>query len=223
MTLIMKSPTALKSPKYPVVPAVESLPVAGYANRWNAEPLTLGAPVASLPNAVAGPWGAFIQTDPALQPSVVTEGGFKHVANTATSQLVMPPFTTTGAKTVVLVAKILGGNTAFFGANGANWNIGVSTTKFYMNAGTTILGPALDSAWHVFIAVFDGASSVFSVDGVEYAGNAGTNQPTNLRMFSIGGTAYATGGVRDVAIYPSALNPADRQTLTAALKKKYNL
>jgi len=224
VTLILKSGTALKSPKYPAKLGVESLPVAGYSDRWNAEPLASGASVSNLPNTVQGPWGAFIQTDPAQQPTVVTEGGFKHIANTATSQLVMPPFTTTGPKTMVVIGKVLTGDGAVLvGANGANWNIGVTSTKFFMNAGLTILGPNKDTAWHVFIAVFNGAASVFSVDGVEYAGDAGTNQPTNLRMFSSGGGIYATGGVRDVAIYPGAMSQVDRQKLTAQLKDKYSL
>lgn len=223
MTLVIKSTTTLSSPKFSSFPGIAALPLGGYTDRWSAEMLSAGSAVSNVPNTVQGPWGAFIQTDPALQPTIVSEGGFVHVANTATSQLVMPPFTTTGPKTMVVVGKMTGTDATLVGANGSNWNLGVSSTKFYINAGATILGPARDSAWHVFIAVFNGASSVFSVDGVEYAGDAGSNQPTNLRMFSTGGGIYATGGVRDVAIYPSALNQADRQALASSLKHKYGI
>lgn len=228
MTLVIKSPTALKSPRYRAAPIVESLPVGGYTDRWDAESLTVaeGAKITALPNAVAGPWGAYMQPDPALQPILRTEGGFKHVANTATRAMFTQNFTTTGPKTMVGVGKVVSGATAVLFGTVGNWSIGlVNGNRFFMNAGASILGPALDDKWHVFIGVFDGANSVFSVDGIEYAGDAGSNQPVNLRLFSQGAatTPHVVGGVRMQAIYPGAMSQPDRQKLTAALMGRYKL
>jgi hypothetical protein len=126
--------------------------------------------------------------------------------------------------TQVIVAKITSTNTAAIMGSSPNANIGRYTTTWFMSGGTLLAGTTADTTgWHIFIGVFNGASSVFRVDGTEAAGNAGANTMQQVRLFSGDNASFTKGSIREAALYNRALTGPERTALHAHLAAKYGL
>lgn len=91
-------------------------------------------------------------------------------------------------------------------------------------AGTSLIGPAANTAPHLFACVVDGATSRFRVDGAETVGNSGT------QSFSSGGirvgssrtpSLYWDGYIAEVAVYAGALSVPDVASMEAYLFAKW--
>lgn len=103
----------------------------------------------------------------------------------------------------------------------------VATTPdcWALYAGATLEGGASDDATHLFTMLFNAASSVLWVDGVQNAaGDAGTQ---NADGITIGAqnltTKFWSGYIGTVAVFDSALSTGDRQVAEAALMDYYGI
>jgi len=91
------------------------------------------------------------------------------------------------------------------------------------NAGSSLTQPgAVDTNMHAFITVFNGASSVVSMGGVEATGTTGTNVPTQLQL-GASSSAYADTDIAFLAVLPFAATAAQRASIAAALTAQYKL
>src|SRR5580765_10921 len=130
--------------------------------------------------------------------------------------------------TIFIVAKTVGGGSGRLidVATGARQLLDVddpATGHFRIFAGT-LLADAVnyDGAFHVFAAVFNGASSFGYVDGTQtITGNAGSAGVGNLVIGSDTTAAFMTGYIAEVLIYNSALSGTDRGNVETYLKTKY--
>lgn len=102
----------------------------------------------------------------------------------------------------------------------------LATTNFWSLYSGSVLSSvvAADTNWHVFCAVFNGASSYLMLDGVQIAsGNAGTN---GLSAVSVGFGAGPTGtspmnGQMGFAAFGPVQTNSDRDRMIAHLKSKW--
>lgn len=76
-----------------------------------------------------------------------------------------------------------------------------------------------DTNWHVVIGVFNGASSVTSLDGTEVTGTLGTNStPSSFFSLAHYGTSFSQLDILSVAYAPVALSAPERAAEVANLR-----
>ena len=80
-------------------------------------------------------------------------------------------------------------------------------------------------AFHIFVGVFNGASSSLLVDGILTAsGDIGAANLANVRLQSnVAGSVESELDMAEILIYDHALSTTDRQNVEAYLKAKYGL
>lgn len=180
------------------------------------------AAVASLAASVGS--DTLVQVTGASQPTKRTVSGLPVVRfDGVDDRLQITTGTHVQPMTTVLVAKLNattgtpvlvdGGNTNF------THDVG-STTDFIMYAGTSLSsGVALDTAWHIIVATFDGASSNIRIDGgAGVTGAAGASGRTGLTIGSaFSGTLPASMDFRRLVTYDRALSVAELNVLGPAL------
>jgi len=96
---------------------------------------------------------------------------------------------------------------------------------FSIFASSSVTG-AVDrsGAFHSFTGVFNGASSVGYVDGVqEFSGNPGSNGLGFIVLGFDQGTTFLTGDLAEICIYQGALSPSNIQLLHNYLAFRWNL
>jgi hypothetical protein len=109
------------------------------------------------------------------------------------------------------------------GAAGNTFGVVSAANNYTINAGTALVAaPAIapSTAWKTAIIVFDGTTSILSIDGVETAGPAGTNIGGGLRVGAGSGsspTTFAAIDVRAVAIIPHAADSTERAAILSQL------
>lgn len=117
--------------------------------------------------------------------------------------------------TVIVLAKYDNADTAnrqlLSGPSGDRQVIFTNVGGFKINAGATVSGSTDDGDWHVFVAVFDGASSELYLDGgTPTTGNAGAQ---GMDSFVLGRSdteaAYWDGDVNWCGVYDGDLVTAD--------------
>lgn len=199
--------------------------VSGRVADYDADSLVAladAAAVSSLATSVGS--DTLVQAAGANQPTKQTVSGLTVVRFDGVNDRVQ---ITTGAHvqpmTTVLVAKLNGTAGTPVLVDGGNTNfthdIG-STTAFIMYAGTTLSSAVtLDTAWHIIVAIFNGASSKIRIGGgAGVAGGAGAAGRTGLTLGSaFSGTLPASMDVRRLITYDKVLSVADLNTLGPAL------
>lgn len=205
MAIKFQFPDLLTGTRPQVVHAVPTTP----ANRYVASVTgaTLNAPVASVPSV--GGAGALVATGSAM-PLAKVDGTKQYLAFDGADD-VLKVQGATRPKTIVAVARYRGQP-----ASGSNWPIvrglvSAGGTLFMLQRASngsmvignntalvTTLNPG--TAWHVFVAVLDGANSLLRMDdNAEFTGNAGSTTGT-LDMLELGGRGTTTGTFSQVDI-----------------------
>jgi hypothetical protein len=233
MVVSIRSTKTLSAPRADSGRGVPMLAVDGYTSRWSPRMLSQpnGSPITSLAALVgASPLAA---TGPLTLKSPASNmrsmGGAAGVRAAATVPVLQQPYT------VVTVAKINTAGAAVIlgsqapglaaGNNDSLMRIGSTATTYEMD--TNVAGAQavlvhtkpVDTSHHVFICVFDGVNSVFSIDGVEVVGNAGLGglyASLNLFTYPTNGGVWP-GESAELAIYPRRLDSAERFRLATQL------
>lgn len=180
--------------------------------------------------ADSGPNGLTLtQATGANQPTgVAAAQNGKNVArfNGSSQFLANTSFTIAQPDTVFLVAKTnnaAASQNAFDGAT-ARQVIGINGSLWFIYGGTTLVqAGATDTNWHVFSAVYNGASSQCWKDGTSIiTGNPGTAALTSFRL-GVASTAasFWNGDIGEFLIYSGSLSTTNRQAVEAALKSKW--
>lgn len=241
MTVSTRNDSALTTPTFGVPRAVPRWPVSGYSHRWALKSLNqpVGSYVNTIPNLINAAYPFDVGTDSVSARPVLAlpTSKIQSVNSASGRRLRIVPFAAAIPQpfTLVTVAKLTtaGAGVLAAGEDAAYTpsliaRIGSTATVFEIDAGATLLHTATaDANWHVFIAVFNGASSVFSVDGNEVTGAAGSNSlGPNLHIQQLpvaGGSSTYPGQTADIGIYPSALTSAQRATLNGWLRSEYGI
>lgn len=132
------------------------------------------------------------------------------------------------AKTVILIGALPTLPTEreqflLHGGAGPAFALSAAAGKFKVFGGANLVHTKdADTNRHVFILSHSGANSVLSIDGVEVAGNAGSNAPTALR---IGGTtsSFNQSVIEQIQVLPYAAGPAERAAILAKLRSAYGI
>lgn len=101
-----------------------------------------------------------------------------------------------------------------------------TTGKWRIYSGAQVASSATrDTDWHAFAGVFNGASSLLSVDGDVTTGDAGSDSPGGVTLGSNGNRSgsFLSGDVARVLVYDNALSDADREAVESFLMNLYGL
>lgn len=207
-----------------------SIPLlTGSSREWNARSHAVGGTVAPWPDLRGG--ASLINAGGSAQPTVMEESGSKFVRFDGVDDLVADtsfvgtqPHTRvvrfrwvvapSGSKTVV-------GSTGT-GTAGNTFGTVSASNNYQANAGTPLVAsPAIapDTGWHTAIIVFNGATSVLSIDGVETVGNAGAQTGGGIRLGAASGTTptvFSNIDYKRLAVLPYAADSAQRAAILAA-------
>jgi Alpha-L-arabinofuranosidase B, catalytic len=111
-----------------------------------------------------------------------------------------------------------GGST--FGSHNGVVSLGFqnNANQVYMFAGAaTIVGTAADSAAHIVQNVFNGASSIFNIDGTGTTVSPGTSGPSNANPLAVGsagnGSNFLTGYLMEQGLWPVAFSSAQNTSM----------
>lgn len=102
----------------------------------------------------------------------------------------------------------------------------VSSSVWRLYAGSGVeTAITIDTSFHVFGGIANGASSLISVDGATTSGNAGASNANGITLGSIGSqdAAFLNGDLAEVVIYDSALSDANRNKVESYLGTKYGI
>ncbi|PPG53422.1 hypothetical protein C5C41_06770 [Rathayibacter sp. AY1E9] len=200
------TPTSTTTPAVPEIPS-------GFLHRYEAVDLT------SADGTAATTWANRVAGAPAFTasggPLVKSTSGLRRVlfdgvddkmdapiaaVPQAYSKVVLARYVTAAA------SKVLVG-----GTSGSNNIASTSTSKVSMTNGTTLAHTAtVDSGWHLYTAVSNGASSQIWVDDQIVGGAAGSSGQVELRLAANGGlTSYSNVEVCMVLVYPRSLTPSE--------------
>jgi len=115
--------------------------------------------------------------------------------------------TVTHPFTVVVIAKLgatSAGQKELLVGDSSNGALYQASTGWRMYNGTVLAGGASDTNWHLFVAYFNGASSVLEIDGASNAsGNAETNNMAGVYVCGGGTTGTWDGYVAFAATHDS--------------------
>lgn len=136
--------------------------------------------------------------------------------------------------TLFIVVKFTNfGATNMYALDGGNQNggivyNGVGTTAFGLYAGGSVLSiSATNTNWNYVGAVYNGASTIFSLNGTESSpGNPGTSSITNLTIGEPGGVssgAELDGDIAEIIYYSGIVSSGDRILINGYLAAKYGL
>lgn len=93
--------------------------------------------------------------------------------------------------------------------------------RIYGGTEFTTAGAITGGTFYVLGAVFNGASSVATVNGTTYNGNAGVAGTGSLSIGS--GTGRTAGDVAEVIVFSTVLSAADRRSVESYLGAKYGI
>lgn len=199
-------------------------PIADASHYWSAKQLTVG----NISNWVDRNSGAVLSSPNAGQAPLVYSSLRKVVRFNGTTQRLAVPLDLSGPRTFAIVggfAKAAPEQMMTYGYDaGTAFNIYQgSNGNFAFNAGKTLATTkAGDAQRHVFLAVSNGANSVFNIDGTEWAGDAGSTPAKGFRI-GANATAYFGLDIEAIVILPFAATATRRASLVADLKAQYKL
>lgn len=99
-----------------------------------------------------------------------------------------------------------------------------TATTGRINAGADVIFNCVITNWTLLGVVFNGASSVINVNGVETTGNPGTGGAARLSMgcYSTGGFEWA-GLIAELVTFSAAHDVNERRTMMRYLSRKYGI
>ncbi len=126
---------------------------------------------------------------------------------------------TIGANNQHIINSIDSNNAVIFTFNSAG-------VKFHSFAGVSLVGSLVDTEWHIFSAVFDGASSSLRQDGVvTISGDAGANPidgGTTVGALNTGAANAFGGDIAEILDY-SNIDSDQVDTLEGYLSDRYGI
>lgn len=213
-------------------------PVAGVMRRYAATSATgaVGADVASLTNQGSGTGAlAAVGSGPTLREG----GGRRYLEFDGAADLMTAAATDTavgtGPITVYSVARFRTSPApsnyySLFRHSGAgqialNMDMAGALVAYRTSSFTGASPASPGTTWHVFVAVFNGASSVLRVDATETTGSIGNSAPgAGLTIGNgIAAQTHSPIDVAEVGSFSAALDLTQRDTLVAYLQDLYNL
>ena len=118
---------------------------------------------------------------------------------------------------------VVGTARTWVGGVANNWT-GVSTTAYEAYGGTALTTGTPTTDPHIVSAVYNGASSVLSVDGTAATGNANTNGLTSLNIGALNAASqFAQGAFQAVLIYSGAHDANTRKKLERWLGRNWTV
>lgn len=218
---------------------VPSLGVSGVLRRYVAAKageagVALNAEVSNL--ASIGSTATTVTASGTTRPLLISEGGRLLLRFDGTDDR-MPsgsgdgigtnPFTLYGvAKFRALPSSGFAGIIGY--GSGTGYQLGISNTgASTIYRGSTLTGTTVTAGtWHVFVGVFDGASSTLRVDSTETGGSVGTGSMSSgvVNLAPVAGGASASAvDIAEAGIFARALNSTERATLAGNLAASYGL
>jgi hypothetical protein len=146
---------------------------------------------------------------------LAAKNGKNTVRFTTTDDNVAVTMTITQPSTYWVVAIKTAGGFYFDGNTGSPRNLLIDGPPVYAAAGTNLMTAGVTSTnWNIFTVTFNGLSSSIRANGASVAsGNAGTNEPTGLRIGS--SISQTTGLSGDIAEFIVAIGAQSASTITA--------
>lgn len=96
----------------------------------------------------------------------------------------------------------------------------------FLFSGTTLDGGAVDTEVVIYVAVFDGANSIFLDNGTEYAGDAGSRDGTSGGAMRLGAaqneTRHTHAHIGEIAVHDTGLDATARDDEYQRLLSKWN-
>lgn len=141
--------------------------------------------------------------------------------------MIGPGLSTPQPYTVLVVGRITTANTRLWTAGTSTPSIlrGASSGQMFMNASLSFQIGTATGLYDLYRAQFNGASSVGAFNGIETAGNAGTQ--TASASFAIGGTtipsAFLNGDIAEVLVINRTLTADEAAAMEGYLGAKYGL
>lgn len=167
-------------------PAPPTIDTTNLVARFSARALGLsaGSPVTAWPVMEGSAGGGFTI---AGAPTFRKSGAIEYVETDGVDDALSFVTARTQPFTSVIVARTfsLTSGLTLFGSTSASpalSTIGITSGNFTAFAGSTLTGTPADYGWHVFSVAYNGASTVFRIDGVQVAtGNPGSNTSAGIR------------------------------------------
>jgi len=210
-------------------PAPPTIDTTNLVARFAARALNLsaGSAVTSWPVLEGSAGGSFTI---AGAPTYRTAGSVQYVETDGVDDALSFVSARTQPFTTVIVARtfsLTSGLTMFGSTSGSTAlsTIGVTSGNFVAYAGSNLTGTAADYGWHVFSVAFNGASSVFRIDGVQVAaGNPGTNTSAGVRHGANSTLAsFFRVGVCESIHYTGAKDNTQLAAIESALMSAYGI
>jgi hypothetical protein len=217
------------APALTAPPAPPTIDTTNLAARWAARALGLsvGAAVTSWPILEGSSGGGFTI---AGAPTYRKSGAIEYVEADGVDDALSFTLADTQPFTKIILARtfsLASGLTLMGSTSGSTAlsTIGITSGNFTAYAGTNLAGSAADYGWHVFSVVYNGASSVFRIDGVEVAaGNPGSNTTAGIRHGANSTLAtFFRIGVSESIHYTDAKDITFLGTLEAVLMDAYGI
>lgn len=233
--LILKAPSAMTAPgNAPRV--VHSLVNGGASRRYlaSAAGVVAGAAVTSVPD-LAGSGVALVKAAGATAGPTMRASGrlsymeFDGVDDRMDSQTAGPVLTQ--PITVLAVGRFRQMPTVTqplfnLHTNAGGRQLAATSTGYVMGQFSTSVTSTIpvDTNWHVFTLVANGASSVLGKDETEEISNLGTASSASITLGRDGaGTAYGKIDIAELIIWPAALTLSQRQAERASLKLAHGI
>ena len=156
-------------------------------------------------------------------PTVVDDGGKRVVRFNGTTDQMLASISTPQPLTLVLVGRTRDNKAGnVFKSGGIVIESDATNSAYRVSNSSGISGGVPSSAQHVFVASVNGASSVFSVDGIEYAGTMATSANTYIGFgTNSAGTVYTPSDISRFIILPYAANAEQRRAISAEMTAHY--
>lgn len=199
-------------------------PIYGASHHWAVDQLSVG-PIRAWRDRIGT--SDFLAPSPDSQRPEVYESARKVVRFNGVNQRMDVAHPNPGPCTMFVVGRFGSSATSTYmltGGTGPAWNFYIGGNgNFAFHAGATLsTSKPGDTSNHVFIVVSNGTNSVLRIDGTEWAGNAGTNVPTFLRLGATS-SAYASVDFQTIGFLPYAADSVERTALHSQLKSWYSL
>ena len=228
--IVFKSPGVFAgADDMPRISVARPSPASGAIADWAADQLPLGL-VSVWPSMV----GDYAFTDPgnniSQRPNVIGEGVDRYVSFDGVDDRVDVDMAVNTPFTVALVARLPQMAASQYIMSPGSHTNGVSVSVdsaggswLASNGSFRSFQTAADTAWHVFVAAFDGADSYLMIDDTEVGPvSPGSNGIGRIRL-GASATAYSPSDVKRLTVLPNAAGPTERRTIRAVYGDLYGI
>jgi len=190
------------------------------------------------PDATVGTWPDEIGTADLTQgggtqqpiyKTTAGPGGVPSILGDGTDVMSTTFTTLTQPNTIVFIGKCpqtSGNRFAYDGLDSSNRNTFLrgSGGSFQYNAGTTITAATADTNDHLWVTIYNGASSDSQQDGTSYTGSAGTHSISGLRVFANNASLLQwVGYISFLGVYDGTLSAGDITALETWATSHYGI